>query len=324
MDNWSTFSQDHAYDRFWLDNKPAFHTYDYRANIKSRSTKNSKNFPWRRVCDRKMRMRTKTRILTLILTPTPTPTPSLIPPLILAEIEIIGAEEQTMTKLKHHHRRAAEHSTTAWLMTNAGTNDGNQEHLYSGGLEHLRTELEKKYNIDNIDQISYALAADVNYIERTPNRSSDGGQNTSGAVSLLADRRKLIEHYGGLRGFTFYPLAFHPRYGNFSSPRPPRFLDDICLVMRDNISYRNNGAKDVLSFGYFHAYSNIKRTIRSRPEDLLPARGIATGALTLPPSEACQRAHIRARQQRLLRTLSGEQTPEQPGLSIPHCTNYHW
>ncbi|RTE73082.1 hypothetical protein BHE90_012476 [Fusarium euwallaceae] len=319
MDNWPTFSRDHAYDRFWLDNKPAFHTYDYGANIEIEVNEELKKLP----------METRLR---------PENEDEDEDPDSDSDSDS-GSESDSTSNVgrnrDHQSRRANNDETEASSSAgrralddsladdDAGTNDGNQEHLYSGGLEHLRTELEKKYNIDNIDQISYALAADVNCIERTPNRSSDDGQNTGGAVSLLADRRKLVEHYGGLRGFTFYPLAFHPRYGNFSSPRPPRFLDDVCLVMRDNMSYRNNGAEDVLSFGYFHAYSNIKRTIRSRPEDLLPARGIATGALTLPPSEACQRAHIRARQQRLLRTLSGEQTPEQPGLSIPFAREQH-
>lgn len=43
-----------------------------------------------------------------------------------------------------------------------------QERLYDYGLEHLRTDLEKKYNIDSIDQISSTLAADVNCTERNP------------------------------------------------------------------------------------------------------------------------------------------------------------
>ncbi|KAK7598369.1 hypothetical protein V3481_000001 [Fusarium oxysporum f. sp. vasinfectum] len=90
------------------------------------------------------------------------------------------------------------------------------------------------------------------------------------------------------------------------------------------MSYRNSGADDVLSFGQFHAYSSdVKRTIRHSPEDLLPARGIATGALTLPPSEAKQRGFICARQQRLLRTLSGEQTPDQPSLTMPFAREGH-
>ncbi|EGU86075.1 hypothetical protein FOXB_03407, partial [Fusarium oxysporum f. sp. conglutinans Fo5176] len=64
-------------------------------------------------------------------------------------------------------------------------------------------------------------------------------------------------------------------------------------------------------------------TWNSDPEDLLPARGIATGALTLPPGEAIQRGYISARQQRLLRTLAGEKTPEQPSLTMPFAREGH-
>ena len=68
--------------------------------------------------------------------------------------------------------------------------------------------------------------------------------------------------YGSSRstsGMTFYPLAFHPAYGNFTSPGPPRFLQDhVFAVMKDNMSFQNDGA-DVLSCDYFQAYSNIKR-----------------------------------------------------------------
>jgi hypothetical protein len=50
---------------------------------------------------------------------------------------------------------------------------------------------------------------------------------------------------------TFYPLAFHPSYGNFTSPRPPRFLHDhVFAVMKDNMSYQNDGAA-VVSCNYF-------------------------------------------------------------------------
>ncbi|KAF4469664.1 hypothetical protein FALBO_3433 [Fusarium albosuccineum] len=327
MENWTTFSRDHAYDRFWVDNEPAFHTYDCGANIEIEVNEELKALP----------METRLRPENEDEDEDPD-SDSATDSDTDSSSESSSAADPGGNRGRNRRTNEDETEVSAGRRAPDGSladvdamfNDSNQEHLYSGGLEHLRTELEKKYKIDNIDQISYALAADINCIERTPNWSSDGNndggqrsRSTGGAVSLLADRRKLVEHFGGLRGFTFYPLAFHPRYGNFSSPRPPRFLDDVCLVMRDNMSYRNNGAEDVLSFGYFHAYSNIKRTIRSRPEDLLPARGIATGALTLPPSEASQRAHIRARQQRLLRTLSGEQTPEQPDLSMPFAREQH-
>jgi hypothetical protein len=373
MKNWKTFSENHAYDRFWIDNEPAFHTYDCGANIEIEVNEELEDLPM------ETRLRSESEddedpdsdsdsesgAASEIepepdseLEPEPEPEPELelepgpdldpelgseVGPEPDSELELELELESGFTLDPGDANTVEDHGDDGYGNLGDGTGSGNevpigsapagpendhdvyQGHLYTGGLEHLRTELEKKYNIDNIDQISYALAADINCIERSPSiRSALQQETDDGTLSLLADRRALVQHFGGLKGFTFYPLAFHPRYGNFSSPRPPPFLDDVCLVMRDNMSYRNSGADDVLSFGQFHAYSSdVKRTIRHRPEDLLPARGIASGALTLPPSEAKQRGYICARQQRLLRTLSGEQTPDQPSLTMPFAREGH-
>ena len=60
--------------------------------------------------------------------------------------------------------------------------------------------------------------------------------------------------YGSSRstsGMAFYPLASNLAYGNLTSPGPPRFLQDhVFAVMKDNMSFQNDGA-DVLSYGYF-------------------------------------------------------------------------
>ena len=102
---------------------------------------------------------------------------------------------------------------------------------------------------------------------------------------MLADRNMVAKEYSRPCDLTFYPLAFHPAYRNFSSPEPPAFLtDNLLAILKDNMSFENDGA-DVLSCGYFQAYSNIKRSIRHAPDDLLVTKGIATAALTLPESE---------------------------------------
>jgi hypothetical protein len=92
------------------------------------------------------------------------------------------------------------------------------------------------------------------------------------AWCLLGDRNTVQREYRsslGALGITFYPLAFHPAYGNFTSPGPPRFLHNyIFVVIKDNMSYQNDGAP-VLLCDYFQGYSNIKRLIRYNPEDLL-------------------------------------------------------
>ncbi|CAM1507690.1 Fc.00g073310.m01.CDS01 [Cosmosporella sp. VM-42] len=58
--------------------------------------------------------------------------------------------------------------------------------------------------------------------------------------------------------------------------------------------------------------------MRNRRDELLAARGIATAALTLPPSEAIRGgAHVQSKQQQLLRRLRDELTPERPEASTP-------
>lgn len=118
--------------------------------------------------------------------------------------------------------------------------------FYTKGLYKLRTELELKYRLENISSISYALAVSLNCLDGV---SPDPDSKL--AFCLLADRNKVLQEFGGPREFTFYALAFHPAYSNFSSPRPPSFLvDNVLAIIRDNISFQNDGA-DVLSCGYF-------------------------------------------------------------------------
>ena len=140
------------------------------------------------------------------------------------------------------------------------------------------------------------------------------------AVCLLADRNLVQREYGSSRsalGVTFYPLGFNLALGNFTSAGPPWFLQDhVIAVMKDNMSFQNDGA-DVLSCEYFQAYSNIKRSIRCNPEDLLVTQGIATAALTLPESAAKGSARIRGIQQRLLRRMQGDATPNDLDASRP-------
>ncbi|KAL6351721.1 hypothetical protein LRP88_15012 [Fusarium phalaenopsidis] len=96
-----------------------------------------------------------------------------------------------------------------------------------------------------------------------------------------------------LSNYTFYPLGFHPAYGNFTSDRPPAFLDsDLFTVMKENMSHQNQGA-DVLS------------------------HGLATAALTIPSTEAQRTARLKDKQQRLLAQVRGRLTPDNPGASTP-------
>ncbi|OAG33780.1 hypothetical protein AYO21_12132 [Fonsecaea monophora] len=77
--------------------------------------------------------------------------------------------------------------------------------------EELQYELEIKYILTYISSISYALAVDVHYL--------DG--------SYAPD---VAREYYGARDYSFYPLAFYPAYGNFSSTRLPAFLVNNVLT----------------------------------------------------------------------------------------------
>ncbi|KAL8762993.1 MAG: hypothetical protein Q9194_007441, partial [Teloschistes cf. exilis] len=188
----------------------------------------------------------------------------------------------------------------------------NYENLFTSGLEQLRTELEAKYIISNIETVTYALAVDINCLD---GRSPDPNEKL--ARCLLADRNMILREFQGVRDFTFYPLAFHPAYGNFSSPRPPAFLmDNLLAVMQENISYQHNGAS-VLHYRYFQGYTDIKRSIRHGPDDLLATKGVATAALALPTHEGNLSARVAARRERLLQRLKGHLTPADPESSKP-------
>ena len=167
---------------------------------------------------------------------------------------------------------------------------------YPAGLAQLHDELQCKYLIQNISYISFALAIDINCLDtRSPEKDSPPTR------CLLANRNHVAHEFGGARDFSFFPLAFHPAYGNFSSTRPPAFLTNhVLAVMKNNISFRNGGT-DPLSYEHFQGYSNIKRSIRHSPNDLLATKGIATAALTLPDSDVPGLGRLAMQRQKLRR-----------------------
>ena len=87
---------------------------------------------------------------------------------------------------------------------------------------------------------------DINYLDtRFPEEDS------LPARYLLANHNYVAHEFGRARNFSFFPLAFHPVYGNFSSTYAPIFLINYILaVMKNNISFRN-GRIDLLSYKHF-------------------------------------------------------------------------
>jgi len=284
MEEWDSYVQEYSCDNFWMENQPAFHAYDYGANIEIEIREESELSKQLKSLPKETRLRRNN--------------------------EESESEEEDTNILEDGTQLMSSRSNSREV--SEAPEEINYQSLYTEGLRQLRTELERKYILNNISSISYALAVDIGCQD-----SNSPDPEDKQVYCLLADRNKVLGDFRGPRDFTFYPLAFHPAYGNFSSPGPPSFLiDNVLAVMRDNMSYQNDGA-DTLSYGYFQAYSNIKRSIRHKPEDLLATKGIATAALALPESEANASSHIKAKRQRLLQRLQGQATPEDPDSSKP-------
>lgn len=301
MEDWEEHVERHSYDSFWAQNQPVFHAYDYGANIEMT------------VSERLQSLEKETR-----LRPDDNVDGSSEADSDSESDTDEGDEERAV-----RGSRAQSDSTVVfptqrreddWPLDLDPSPNGHNS-LYSEGLRQLLTELDQKYDLDNISSVSYALAVDLHCLDVS---SLDPDEKRP--LCMLADRNLVRREYGsasGASGLTFYPMAFHPAYGNFTSAGPPAFLKDhVLAVMRDNMSFQNDGA-DVLSCEYFQAYTNIKRSIRYNPEDLLVTQGIATAALTLPLTDAHSSGRIKAKQQRLLEQLQGDRTPHDPDASKP-------
>ncbi|KAL3290631.1 F-box domain-containing protein [Colletotrichum asianum] len=165
------------------------------------------------------------------------------------------------------------------------------------GLQKLMSELKTQFQLENITAVSYALAVCIN-----SDRTTEADRSETRC--LLANRNMLAREFVSTHDYTFYPQAFHPVYGNVSSNCPPMFLNSLFAAMKGNMSDQNEGA-DVLSFSYFQGYSNIKRSVRHSPHDLLATKGYVTGALTMPTSDAGATSAAREKRERLLRIIRG-------------------
>ncbi|KAG6104263.1 hypothetical protein E4U13_000155, partial [Claviceps humidiphila] len=281
MQGWSTWSQRQSGDSYWTTNEPAFHYYCYGQNEN------------------------------IFLSPT------LTQKLQGLEEETYegppGADEDSSSgddseasssrtsrdsagEESHRHRRRA-------------ANLADQDRLISqaDSIQKLEDTLSSHYNIDRIGTVSYALAACVH-----------SSTKDDEPRCLLGNRNQIASQYVGLgsRGFTFYSQAFHPVYGNFTSNSPPDFLANLLAALGGNMASDFEG-DEVLSFGYFQGYSNIKRAVRHNTAALSATKGLATAGMTCPKANATGHAVIRRRREKALSAMIGGQTPDNPTDSKP-------
>ena len=128
---------------------------------------------------------------------------------------------------------------------------------YSQAVEHLRAELEQKYELGNLDILSYALAVSIYCLAAVlPVRES-------WKLACVLAGRNCLGQYASANDVNFCSLAFHPAYRIFSSEEPPAFLSKCLLaIIKHNTSYLNEDA-NVVSCGYDP--SDVSWSSSSRP-----------------------------------------------------------
>ncbi|KAG6105358.1 hypothetical protein E4U14_005154 [Claviceps sp. LM454 group G7] len=290
MEKWSTFAERHRDDDYWAEHQPAFHAYDHGANVyipPSGVNNVSGQVPHRQDEDASHSGSSRHE----------------------SEEEDVSQREDTGDESDLRAPASLDHE-------GAGSQGGRTTEQELTSLEQLRGDLERRYNLDHIAQISYAIAANI-YCDDNSTQSDGTTPAQTRSFCLLADRRRVTAAYED-RPFTFYPLAFNTRFGNFVAKQAPQFLTNLYTAMCGNMKVQNDG-QEVLYFGGFQGYSSgLKRAIRHKKEDLLATQGCATAALTLSPAEASRvPAHLRTKHERLLRVIRGQQTPGQPQASKP-------
>jgi hypothetical protein len=190
------------------------------------------------------------------------------------------------------------------------------------GLAQLQIELEWKY-IVNISSISYALAVDLNFLDGSPLRRKTELLVVSWPTVLF------VVSWPTVLLVVSWPTVWSP--ANFVvlaifhlSSGFPSCIWQFLLFPATSIPQQSppdrdgdnmNGA-DPLSYGYFQAYSNIKRSIRHGPQFIghqrhchcgLDTTGVGSASIQSRPGEMTTHAS----------TAVGSTTPEDSDASKP-------
>ncbi|KAH7303017.1 hypothetical protein B0I35DRAFT_485482 [Stachybotrys elegans] len=319
MDGWPDWSGSHAESSFWRQHMPAFHAYDYGANIEipihpalSTLTREKCEMSDDEDSDREDEEEAGSYGSQA----------SAAAP--------VGAGQGRGETPTQPQSDAAPPSRARGSSSSPGADTGAQgtqaNAAYgqmireSEGLRKLNEELSARFRLNNIAAVSYALAVCIHTLAVGGGNDSQIAQEDvegGGQVRcLLIDRNQIAREYRRTRDYTFYSQAFSPLYGNVSSREPPAFLHSLLSAMQGNVSIRNDGA-DVLSFGYFQGYSNIKRAVRHSAGDLLATKGYATAGLTVPTKDACLGVATSRKREKALRIIRGQETADAPEESTP-------
>ncbi|KAF5228402.1 hypothetical protein FAUST_11105, partial [Fusarium austroamericanum] len=179
-----------AGDKFWQHHQPAFHAYDFGANIQIDITDGVRNL-----------------------------TPETISQAGGNDLSVNSDanDEAAQQQLREESIMADSGSARRSLGIEADVESSqtgpspteylnpNPDSLYSADLLHLREDLAAKYALNNIGHVSYALAVDLNCLD------SDGYPR-----AMLADRNKVAAEYP-CGSYNFYPLGLASKNATWPS-----------------------------------------------------------------------------------------------------------
>ncbi|KFA80281.1 hypothetical protein S40288_10266 [Stachybotrys chartarum IBT 40288] len=221
MERWHIFVDIHAHDQFWADHQPAFHAYDHGANIPIQVNEALEALP------RETTLRTDEYGSESESESEASCRSEAVGDDDDDEDEDEGGDdspyddvEEALLSVHGREEIAEECGSDEESSLVSGRQpsrersrpeadvEGAQRELFSERLEVLRQELEGKYRLDGILQVSYAIAADINCLDGSSRGDAQGDKE---ALCLLADKSRVAAAYGSTRETTFYPLAFHPR-----------------------------------------------------------------------------------------------------------------
>ena len=155
MEEWDSFVQEYSCDNFWMENQPAFHAYDYGANIEIELNEQLQSLP------KETRLRRNNE----------------------------ESESEEDTNILEDGTQSMSGRSDEREVSEA-PEEINYQSSYTKNLHKLRTELERKYILNNISSILYTLAVNISYAD-----TNFFNSNNKLAYYLLANRNKVLEEF---------------------------------------------------------------------------------------------------------------------------------
>ncbi|KAG6105357.1 hypothetical protein E4U14_005153 [Claviceps sp. LM454 group G7] len=256
MQRWPNFVKDHRHDKFWGKHRPAFHVLDHRKDD-------------------------------IILVADAEKLSSLRKEVTIPENEDEDEDEDDNGGIVEDRDQRSERPAQP---------GEKEDKMFTGELENLKTSLGDKYNLEDVDRVSYTLGVIIHCCS----------DSSSEQRCLLANRSGVCASYGMQSAAPaskpvaeFHPLAFNPGVGNFWASKPPKFIEPQLTILSTNMAIQNESAEDVLCFEAFRGYSHgLEEAVLDKV-----TQGRATAALTLSPSVARRSPEsVRAKHAELLNT----------------------